>query len=125
LQNCFSGPVAVGSAGKHDKTAKLSQIIDRLNDRFGTSFTPAHQLFFDQVEQAALESPELQQAATVNTIENFGLKLRKELSGIVIDRMDKNQVIAEKYLDEADPEFREAVFAWLLSSVYSKLRAVW
>jgi len=117
-----SGPVAVGTAGKHDKTAKLSQIIDRLNERFGTSFTQADQLFFDQVEQAALENHGLQQAAAVNTIENFALQLRKELTGIVIDRMDKNEAIAERYLDEADPAFQETVFTLLLSSIYSKLR---
>jgi hypothetical protein len=50
------------------------------------------------------------------------LKLRQELTGIVIDRMDKNEAIAERYLDEAEPEFQEAVFALLLSSIYSKLR---
>ncbi|HXB73260.1 MAG TPA: hypothetical protein VNY05_33795, partial [Candidatus Acidoferrales bacterium] len=46
-----SGPVAVGTAGKHDKTAGLSQIIDRLNQRFGTNFKQSDQLFFDQVER--------------------------------------------------------------------------
>jgi hypothetical protein len=64
------------------------------------------------------------QAASVNTMENFALKLRKELTGIVIDRMDKNEAIAERYLDEAEPEFQEAVFALLLSSIYPKLRDV-
>jgi type I restriction enzyme R subunit len=66
-----SGPVAVGTAGKREKMAKLSQIIDHLNQRFGTSFTQADQLFFDQIEQAALENQGLQQAAKVNSIENF------------------------------------------------------
>jgi hypothetical protein len=37
--------------------------------------------------------------------------------------MDKNEGIAERYLDQADPQFKEAVFGWLLASIYAKLRA--
>ena len=50
---------------------ELSQLIDKLNDRFGTDFKPADQLFFDQVTEAAIENETLKTAAEVNTLDNF------------------------------------------------------
>lgn len=115
-----SGPLAVGTAGKHDKLAKLSELIDRINERFGTNFTKADQLWFDQVQQEAIESIDVQQAAQVNTIDNFALKLRAELSNMVINRMDKNQGMAERYI--SDKDFQDFVFQSWLASIYGKLR---
>jgi type I restriction enzyme, R subunit len=36
-----------------------------LNERFGTEFTKADQLFFDQISQQAMQDEHLQQAAAV------------------------------------------------------------
>jgi type I restriction enzyme R subunit len=50
------------AVAKEDRVA-LSQVIDVINDRFGTDFNQADQLFFDQIIAVASESEELQQAA--------------------------------------------------------------
>jgi type I restriction enzyme, R subunit len=44
----------------------LSRLIDVVNERFGTDFTAADQLFFDQIIEAALADESLRQAAKVN-----------------------------------------------------------
>lgn len=43
----------------------------QLNERFGTDFTPADQLFFNQLESAATENEKIRQAAEANTLSNF------------------------------------------------------
>ena len=37
----------------------MSKLNDRLNDPFGTEFTQADQLFFDQMEEAAISDEDL------------------------------------------------------------------
>src|SRR4030067_3683692 len=48
------GPGEVGTGQIHDEEIDLSQLIDLLNERFGTDFRPADQLFFDQVRGQAV-----------------------------------------------------------------------
>ena len=52
---------------------KFSRLIDVINERFGTDFTEADQLFFDQIIEAALTDEALQQAAKVNPVDKFSL----------------------------------------------------
>jgi type I restriction enzyme, R subunit len=52
----LKGPTEVGLRTADDKKVALSQLIDKLNERFGTDFKPADQLFFDQIAEAAVEN---------------------------------------------------------------------
>ncbi|CAO1669842.1 hypothetical protein NYA28ABAC_03849 [Salinicola sp. NYA28a] len=47
------GPTEVGT-GQAEEEVQLSTLVDKLNERFGTEFTPADQLFFDQVKETAV-----------------------------------------------------------------------
>ena len=113
------GPTSVGTARKEQDEAELSSLIDRLNDRFGTDFTRADQLFFDSVAEAAADDACLQQAARANTPENFGLALSKVLQTLMVDRMGQNEAIFDRYM--SDPIFRAAVEAHLGENVYDRL----
>ena len=62
----LDGPKEVGSGVLHDEAITLSRLIDLLNERFGTDFNQADQLFFDQITQIAIDDERLQQAAKVN-----------------------------------------------------------
>ncbi|HEY3740523.1 MAG TPA: hypothetical protein VGL53_11800 [Bryobacteraceae bacterium] len=42
----FTGPTAVGTGTAKDAKVELSRLIDTINDRFGTDFTQADELFF-------------------------------------------------------------------------------
>ena len=55
-----------------------------------------------------------------NTLENFGYVFRKALEGLFIDRMDQNEEITARYMNEE--RFREAVSQHLLKDVYEYIR---
>ena len=56
-------PTDVGTGMVEESAEYLSKIIDVLNDRFGTNFTEADQLFFDQVKEQAKADAEVVQRA--------------------------------------------------------------
>ena len=91
-----------------------------LNERFGTDFTKADQLFFDQIQQEANEDEDLKRAAKTNSKADFRYVFEKAFEGLVIDRMEGNDEISEKLL--ADGEFRNLAVEHLLHKVYKQLR---
>ena len=115
-----SGPTEVGTGVSHGEKIELSQLIDILNERFGTDFKPADQLFFDSICEDAVANSTLRQTALVNTMENFGYVFLKALEGLFIDRMEQNEEITAKYLNEK--EFQEVVGQKLLKQVYEQIR---
>jgi len=114
-----SGPIDVGTGVSHGEKIELSQLIDILNDRFGTDFKPGDQLFFDSIREDAVADGTLRQAALANTMENFGYVFLKALEGLFIDRMEQNEEITAKYLNEK--EFQEVVGQKLLKQVYEQI----
>ncbi len=116
----ISGPVSVGTGAVHGGEIELSKLIDILNERFGTEFKPADQLFFDSIREDAIADSALRQAALANTMENFGYVFSKALEGIFIDRMEQNEEITAKFMNEK--EFREIISSKLLRDVYEKIR---
>lgn len=102
-----------------DERVKLSTIVDILNDRLGTDFKPEDQLTFDQFMADAAADDQNRQKAKANTYENFALSLKQPMQGIVIDRMDRNEDIVSRYLN--DSEFQSAVFEQLARRLYDEL----
>ena len=114
------GPSAVGTGMGHELKIELSELIGILNERFGTDFKPADQLFFDSIREDAVADSELQQVALANTRENFGYVFLRALEGLFIDRMDQNEEITARFLNE--PEFQDVVGQSLLQQVYEQIR---
>lgn len=115
-----SGPSELGTSKARSEKIELSQLIDILNERLGTDFKPGDQLFFDSIKEDAVANPSLRQAAVANTMENFGYVFMKALEGLFIDRMEQNEEITAKYLNEKD--FRKIVSQKLLEQVYERIR---
>ena len=115
----LKGPSDVGT-GQEDQKIKLSELIDILNERFGTSFTQADQLFFDQIQEEAIESDTLRKAAVTNSKEDFRYVFEKAFEGLVIDRMDGNEEIFGKLM--ADGDFRKLAVEYMLHKVYGALK---
>ncbi|MFZ3139887.1 type I restriction endonuclease subunit R [Polaromonas sp.] len=115
----LKGPSDVGT-GQDDDEIRLSELIDLLNQRFGTDFTQADQLFFDQIQEEAVESDTLRQAAGTNSKEDFRYVFEKAFEGLVIDRMEGNEAIFGKLM--ADGEFRKLAMEHLLHKVYEALK---
>ena len=115
-----SGPTSVGTGVARDDKIELSKLIDVLNERFGTDFRPGDQLFFESIREDAVSDNDLRQAALANTMENFGYVFRKALEDLFIDRMEQNEEITAKFMNE--DQFRDAVSKHLLKEVYEKIR---
>ena len=118
----LDGPTEVGSGLARDENVPLSQLINIVNDRFGTDFNQADQLFFDQIVEVAVIDDNLRQAAAVNPEDKFELVFRNMLERLFVERMDQNEEIFIRYMN--DPSFRQVVTNWMSSEAYRKLRTV-
>ncbi len=116
----LKGPSDVGTGQSQDEITQLSELVKKLNERFGTDFTEADQLFFDQIEAEALDNDQLKQAAKANSEKDFGYVFRKAFEGLVIDRMEGNEEIFGKIMKDGD--FRDMASEHLLRKVYQALK---
>jgi type I restriction enzyme R subunit len=114
-------PTAVGTGKDRHEEVELSRLIDVINERFGTDFKPADQLFFEQIREEAVSDTAIQQAAKVNSLENFGYVFDKALEDKFIDRMDQNHEIFARYMNDKD--FQRLVSEWMRKQVYDQVRA--
>ncbi|MBN1536523.1 MAG: type I restriction endonuclease subunit R [Anaerolineales bacterium] len=108
-----------GDRQEKDIKAKLSEIIDILNKRFGTEFTEADRYFFSQIEEELIQDETLSQQARNNSIDNFKYGFDDAFLTKLIDRMDANQEIFGRIMD--DEEFGTLVRDWMLKKVYSRI----
>lgn len=116
----LKGPSDVGTGRPGDEEVPLSELVKALNERFGTNFTEADQLFFDQIEAEAIANEDLEKAVNANSLEDFGYVFRKAFEGLVIDRMEGNEEIFTRLM--ADGDFRDLASEHLLRKVYRALR---
>jgi len=116
----LDGPSEVGTLVLRESPVALSQVIDVINDRFGTDFNQADQLFFDQIIAAAANSDELRQAAQVNSSDKFSLLFNRLLESLFIERMDQNEEIFARFMN--DTAFQNSLAQLLGSEVYQRLR---
>jgi len=105
-----------GSRSSSDEQVKLSTLIEVLNERFGTNFTEADQLFFDLVKEDALQDEELEEAAKVNTRENFRYVADRKALDVVLARREKNDSMFELLMN--DKRVWEAFAAWFANELY-------
>ncbi len=117
----LDGPREVGSGARHDEDVLLSSLIEVINERFGTDFTDADQLFFDQIIEAAIEDGSLREAAAVNPEEKFALLFSSLLETLFIERMEQNEGIFARFMNERD--FQNLVSEWISRKVYTRFRA--
>lgn len=118
--NRLDGPSEIGTGILHEEAVPLSRLIDVVNDRFGTDFNQADQLFFDQIVEAAVSDATLRQAAAVNPGEKFELVFKNLLEALFVERMDQNEEIFARFMN--DKLFQKLVTGWLSSEAYRKLR---
>jgi type I restriction enzyme R subunit len=118
--NRLDGPSELGTGVLHEDSVPLSRLIDVVNDRFGTDFNQADQLFFDQIVEAAVADAALKQAAAVNPGDKFELVFKNLLEALFVERMDQNEEIFARFMN--DTSFQAAVTGWLSSEAYNKLR---
>jgi type I restriction enzyme R subunit len=102
-----------------EEKAALSEIIDVLNDRFGTEFEEADRLFFEQIEAELMSDATLQIQAKVNQLDTFKYAFEELFIDKLIERMDQNQEIFEKILE--NQSFGGLVKELMMKKVYARL----
>ena len=110
----------MGSGLVRTQPVPLSQLIDLVNERFGTDFNQADQLFFDQIVEAAMADDGLRQAAAVNPGDKFELVFKHLIEKLFVERMDQNEDIFVRFMN--DLPFQRVVTGWMASEAYTRLR---
>ena len=117
----LDGPTEVGSGLVRSQPMPLSQLIYIVNERFGTDFNQADQLFFDQIVAAAMADEGLRQAAAVNPGDKFELVFKSLLENLFVERMDQNEEIFVRFMNDAP--FQKLVTASMAAEAYRRLRS--
>jgi len=115
-----SVPTETGTGSQENKEVELSTIVEKINEKLGTDFTEADQLFLDQLKEDALEDDHLRQSARVNDEENFALEFDEALTTMFIDRMEQNEELFAKFMD--NNEVQEAITNHLREAVYQQVQ---
>ena len=111
-----TSPGEVGTGDPEEDKAPLSEIIARLNERFGTDFTNEDRLFFEQVKERAVRDEDVRRMALADTYDKFALGFRPQLGKLMVERMGENDAIVTRYLDDA--EFQQTASEVLAREVY-------
>ncbi|MDR2438179.1 MAG: DEAD/DEAH box helicase family protein [Planctomycetaceae bacterium] len=85
-----------------DTVVRLSNIIHILNERFGTEFTEADRLFFEQIKMDIAAEPEIRERAVSNSLENFSFAVDDLFVNKMIERMEANQETTAKLLENQE-----------------------
>lgn len=106
----------MGRASEDEKDS-LSNIITKLNERWGTEFTHIDKVI-EQLTEDMVEDAEVKSRAH-NSLDLFSIVYAERIQDIVLDRMNQNQDFAIKYL--SDPQFRADVDRVLLPLIHTRL----
>jgi len=98
-----AGPTSVGTGRpvEEDK-AKLSEIVDVLNDRFGTEFTKEDQLLFDQVAGDLSKDEKLAEQGRTNTLDQFRLVFDPKALAAIVARVERNEDVSNTILSNEE-----------------------
>ena len=120
-QEFVVSPTEVGTGNPEEDLAPLSEIIKRLNERFGTEFTEEDRFFFEQVKARAVRNEHIRQTARANTLDKFSLGIRPEIGKLMMERMGENDALVTKYL--SDKEFQHIAFEVLAREIFKAVGA--
>jgi type I restriction enzyme R subunit len=106
-----------------EEQIQLSQIVDAINNRFGTEFTEADRLLFDQVGLDLINDEAIIKQAKTNSFESFLQgSLRDKSIEKFIDRMDINNSTTSNILN--NEKLADAViFKYLAKFIYDRINA--
>jgi len=113
-------PKEAGLPQGQDEYTELSQIIQVLNERFGTDFTEAERFNVEQIQFEMANDEVLIKQALNNSFEVFKQGSSKEVFvNKAIERLNKNPEFFTKIL--TDEKFAAELFGFLVKPVYQKI----
>ena len=112
-----------GIRKEKEEQIQLSQIVEAINNRFGTEFTEADRLLFDQVGLDLINDEAIIKQAKTNSFESFLQgSLRDKSIEKFIDRMDINNSTTSNILN--NEKLADAViFKYLAKFIYDRINA--
>jgi len=114
-------PTDVGTSKAKEEKAPLSEIIEVLNERFGTQFSEEDRLFFQQIKEKACKDPQVIQTALANPLEKFELGIQKLIENLMIERLAENDGIVTRYMGDRD--FQASAFPILAREIFETVKA--
>lgn len=111
------GPKEVFSLGR-DELEPLSQIIQQLNEHFGTEFTEDDKLCIREIEQRLSTNEALEASVRVNPPENARLTFNHVVNDMLQDMIDGHFKFYKQVND--DPEFEKTFLDWLFERYLSR-----
>ncbi|MCI8336188.1 MAG: type I restriction endonuclease subunit R [Peptococcaceae bacterium] len=132
LQKIFEGSIELEKAEplpnnkyaetgkKSDEETLLSELIENINERFGTEFEEVDKVLMQFVADME-KNDNLRTQAMNNSKEHFKFPFNDAFMEIVVERMIQNDAFCTKILD--DEKFRNEISELMVGYVYDKLRA--
>ena len=114
-------PTDVGTGDNQEDEAPLSEIISKLNDRFGTAFTDTDRLLLEQIKQDGVNNDDINQTVKANPYDKFELGVRALLKELIVKRMDTNGDFITRCF--TNPDFEEIVLTGLARGIYEDVTA--
>lgn len=111
-----------GGAGLRPQVEEepLSEIVRKINDRYGTNITENDRLFTDQVANDLVADENVQIEAGANDQKSFAVGFNKTFTSGLVGRMDTNQDFGFALLD--NKELLEGLAEGYLPIVYARAR---
>lgn len=111
----LKGSTDVGT-GQPKTTDHISKMVKELNDAYGTDFTPADQLFFDQIIEQAMNDESIVQAIESNSLDSFTDFLSTKLLKLFLTRMTGNEEVCNTVM--SNNEIKSKVAKRLAKQLY-------
>jgi len=108
-----------GLINKKEEKAPLSEIIETINELYGTDFKESDRLIFEQVVQDCINDEELREFAEQNTIDNFKYPFQDVYNEKWFKRMEQNKELFNRAM--ADDKIGIKIFNTILLEVYKRL----
>jgi type I restriction enzyme R subunit len=106
-----------GGSSPEEETEKLSSIIERMNERFGTDFTHADKII-NEMEKHMKENEDIKEAAESNTYDNYRYSFSPKLKDFIIGNIE----VKEEYLKLLEePEALAFIDEYLSMKVYNDI----
>lgn len=112
-------PTDVGTSQVKDVAAPLSEIIDVVNQRFGTEFNEEDRLFLQQIKEKACSDARVVQTALANPLDKFQIGIRRFMEDFMVQRMAENDAIVTRYM--ADEAFQSLIFGRLAREIFDSV----
>lgn len=106
-----------GSGAPEEEKERLSAILERFNERFGTEFTHADKII-DEMEEHMTEDENVQKAAENNTYDNFRYSFSERLMDFIVSNIEEKEDYVTLLQERDALSFLDDYMSW---KVYNKI----